>query len=65
MADKSEVLYQRVLDALSNLHADRSVSLSTAITNFKAIQDECDTYIDALEGDLAVQEAAALEDDDG
>jgi len=65
MVTGNEIKYQKVLDALSELHSDTSVSLGEAISNMKGVRDHVDSYIDALEGDLARQEAAALEDGDG
>jgi len=65
MATGNEIKYQKVLDVISELHSDTSVSLGEAISNMKGVRDHVDSLIDALEVDLANQEAAELEDGDG
>ena len=44
--------YTAAIEALSRLHADTPVSQRETLADLRAIQEEVDAMIDAVEGDL-------------
>ena len=49
--------YDAAIEAIKQVHCDRSVSLVKCLENLRGLRDELDVTIDAVEGDIARMEA--------